>query len=75
MFILLINKIFSRLCFGLYHYDWLVENGFTRGDDRVKYKAAREKTSGLLDMGFINGEHRLTEVGYKLLQITDNNGF
>lgn len=51
------------------YYDWLVENGFTTGNDKVKYKAAREKTSGLLDMGLIDNEHRLTEVGEKLLEI------
>lgn len=57
------------------YYDWLVLNGFTKGDDAVKYKAAREKTSGLVDMGLIEKEHRLTEVGRKLLEIADNNDF
>lgn len=57
------------------YYDWLVENKFTKGNDRVKYKAAREKTSGLYDMGFINNEHRLTEVGYTLLEVTENESF
>ena len=52
------------------YYDWLVENGFTRGDDKVKYKAAREKTSGLYDMGLINENHRLTDVGHNLLQLS-----
>lgn len=57
------------------YYDWLVEKGFTSGNDKVKYKAAREKTSGLVDMGFIDNEHRLTEVGYRLLELTDNGSF
>ena len=52
------------------YYDWLVANGFTKGDDKVKYKAAREKTSGLFDMGLINENHRLTEVGRHLLLLT-----
>ncbi len=52
------------------YYDWLVANGFTKGDDKVKYKAAREKTSGLYDMGLINENHRLTDVGNHLLQLT-----
>lgn len=51
------------------YYDWLVENGFTKGDEKVKYKAAREKTSGLYDMGLIDNEHRLTEVGKRLLSL------
>lgn len=57
------------------YYDWLVEKGFTKGNDKVKYKAAREKTSGLFDMGFIDNEHRLTEVGYELLEISANNDY
>ena len=52
------------------YYDWLVANDFTKGDDKVKYKAAREKTSGLYDMGLINENHRLTDVGSHLLQLT-----
>lgn len=57
------------------YYDWLVEKGFTRGDDAVKYKAAREKTSGLYDMGLINENHRLTEVGERLLSISEEQDF
>jgi hypothetical protein len=57
------------------YYDWLVENEFTRGDDAVKYKAAREKTSGLYDMGLINENHRLTEVGERLLSISEEQDF
>lgn len=57
------------------YYDWLVENKFTRGDDSVKYKAAREKTSGLYDMGLINNEHRLTEVGLRLLDIAHSEDY
>lgn len=52
------------------YYDWLVEKGFTKGDDKTKYKAAREKTSGLYDMGLINENHRLTDVGRKLLELS-----
>lgn len=54
------------------YYDWLVENGFTKGDDKVKYKAAREKTSGLYDMGLIDENHRLTDVGRDLLELSKN---
>lgn len=52
------------------YYDWLVENGFTKGDDKTKYKAAREKTSGLYDMGLINENHRLTDIGRYLLNLS-----
>lgn len=57
------------------YYDWLVENDFTKGNDKVKYKAAREKTSGLYDMGFLDNEHRLTEVGYELLEVASSNDY
>ena len=57
------------------YYDWLVENGFTVGDDKVKYKAAREKTSGLVDMGLIDREHRLTDAGRRLLEIVSTFGY
>lgn len=53
------------------YYDYLVENGFMEGGepwDR-KYKTAREKTSGLYDMGLVNENHRLTEAGQYLLEI------
>ena len=53
------------------YYDWLVEKGFTKGDDKVKYKAAREKTSGLYEMGLINENHRLTDIGRELLALSN----
>ena len=57
------------------YYDWLVANGFTIGNDRVKYKAAREKTSGLVDMGLIDSERHLTDAGRSLLTITSTHGY
>lgn len=54
------------------YYDWLVKNKFMEGgepEDR-KYKTAREKTSGLYDMGLLNENHRLTDVGRKLLELS-----
>ncbi len=36
------------------YYDFMRANGFTTGDDKIKYKAARQKTSGLVDIGVIN---------------------
>ena len=37
------------------YYDYLVENGFMTGGEpwHQKYKTAREKTSGLYDMGLL----------------------
>lgn len=54
------------------YYDYLVENGFMEGGEpwERKYKTAREKTSGLYDMGLVNENHRLTEAGRYLLEIS-----
>lgn len=56
------------------YYDWLVQNGFMDGGEPEdkKFKTAREKTSGLYDMGLINENHRLTEVGRKLLELAES---
>ncbi|MDE6091079.1 MAG: AlwI family type II restriction endonuclease [Duncaniella sp.] len=52
------------------YYDFMRDNSFITGDDKIKYKAAREKTSGLVDIGVINRDHRLTEVGETILKIS-----
>lgn len=56
------------------YYDWLVQNGFMVGgeSENKKFKTAREKTSGLYDMGLINENHRLTDVGRKLLELSES---
>ncbi len=55
------------------YYDWLVENKFMEGGEpeSQKFKTAREKTSGLYDMGLLNENHRLSDVGKKLLELSD----
>ena len=57
------------------YYDFIRERGLTTGDDKVKYKAAREKTSGLVDLGLINENHRLTEVGRRILEISQSEDY
>jgi hypothetical protein len=57
------------------YYDFMRERGLTVGDDKVKYKAAREKTSGLVDLGLINENHRLTEVGRKILAVSKSSDY
>ena len=57
------------------YYDFMRERGLTVGDDKVKYKAAREKTSGLVDLGLINENHRLTEVGRHILEISQSENY
>ena len=57
------------------YYDFLKENGFIEGEAPRKAKDAREKTSGLVDLGLINDERRLTEAGTALLQIALTGNF
>lgn len=57
------------------YYDFMRYNGFTTGDDKIKYKAARQKTSGLVDIGVINRNHRLTEVGEAILKISHSRDY
>ena len=51
------------------YYNHLKENDFIEGDAPRKAKDAREKTSGLVDLGLIDNERRLTEAGSSLLQV------
>ena len=57
------------------YYDFMRERGLTVGNDPIKYKAAREKTSGLVDLGLINENHRLTEVGHRILEISQSEDY
>ena len=57
------------------YYDFMRDRGLTIGDDSIKYKAAREKTSGLVDLGLINENHRLTAVGRHILTISQSEDY
>ena len=52
------------------YYNFLKEKGFIEDKDAPrKAKDAREKTSGLVDLGLITSDRRLTEAGKILLEI------
>ena len=57
------------------YYDYMHEKGFVEGEAGNKPKDAREKTSGLVDIGLINDNRRLTHAGMALLKICDENNF
>lgn len=57
------------------YYLFMQEKGFVEGDADNKPKDAREKTSGLVDIGLIDSNRRLTNVGETLLAISKNNDF
>lgn len=57
------------------YYDYLHSQGFIDGEAQLKDKDAREKTSGLVDLGLIDANRRLTHVGEKLLSISESEDF
>ena len=58
------------------YYNFIKENGFLKeGDANRKAKDARQKTSGMRDIGLIDDNRRLTSVGEKLLEIAKDGNF
>lgn len=57
------------------YYDFLKEKGFVKGDAGNPEKDARQKTSGLKDLGLVNAERRLTPVGEELVRIAQERDF
>lgn len=51
------------------YYDFLKSKNFVSGDAKRPDKDAREKTSGLRDIGLMDDERRITSAGNKLLYI------
>lgn len=50
------------------YYNFLKERGFLTGNETRQDKFAREKTSGLRELGLIDDNRRLTKVGQELLK-------
>ena len=48
------------------YYEYLKKNNFLTGEAKIRDKDAREKTSGLVDIGVLTADRRLTEVGEKI---------
>lgn len=58
------------------YYNFIKESGFLKeGDAPRKAKDARQKTSGMRDIGLIDDNRRLSAVGKKLLEIAKNGNF
>ncbi len=57
------------------YYDFMKSKGFLVGSANNKPKDAREKTSGLVDIGIIDGNRKLTKAGNKLLEMCQSNDF
>ncbi len=63
------NELQSR------YYDFMHEKGFLVGNAGNKPKDAREKTSGLVDIGLIDDNRKLSKVGKALLRVSTENDF
>lgn len=57
------------------YYDFMKQKGFVEGNARNKLIDAREKTSGLVDIGLIDGNRKLSDAGKALLHISSENDF
>ena len=57
------------------YYNFLKEKDFIDGNAPRKAKDAREKTSGLVDLGLINDERRITAAGQELLAIVRSGNY
>ena len=57
------------------YYDFMKDRAFLTGEAKRKDKDAREKTSGLVDIGLITEDRLITEAGRELLKITSDGIF
>lgn len=57
------------------YYDFMQSNGFVEGSAGNKPKDAREKTSGLVDIGLIDDGRKLSNAGKALLKISIEKDF
>lgn len=57
------------------YYDFLKARAFVKGEAGRPDKDAREKTSGLVDIGLMDADRNLTEAGRSLLKIAKNGAY
>lgn len=57
------------------YYNFMKEKDFLYGEAKRKDKDAREKTSGLVDIGLITSDRLITDAGKELLSITDKGDY
>lgn len=57
------------------YYNFMLSKDFVEGNAGNKPKDAREKTSGLVDIGLIDDGRKLSNAGKALLKITSENDF
>ncbi len=57
------------------YYDFMKDRAFLTGEAKRKDKDAREKTSGLVDIGLITEDRLITDAGRELLKVTSSGDF
>lgn len=57
------------------YYQFLKSRGFVKGDAPRPDKDAREKTSGLRDIGLLDDERKITAAGEELIEIAESKNF
>ncbi len=62
------------------YYEYMKENDFITGNAKIRDKDAREKTSGLVNIGMLTKDRKITEVGLQIesllhIEQTKNNIF
>lgn len=65
----------SNSAFQAAYYNYLKANGFVRGDAPRPDKDARQKTSGLRDIGLMDEERNVTPAGRALLAVSKKGDF
>jgi len=57
------------------YYNIMYKSEFVTGNAQRKDKDARQKTSGLVEIGVIDKERKISNVGYKIIEIIKNGNF
>lgn len=57
------------------YYDFMKNKSFLTGEAKRKDKDAREKTTGLVDIGLITEDRLITDAGRELIKITSSGDF
>lgn len=57
------------------YYDIMHKDGFITGEAKIKDKDARQKTSGLVELGVIDDDRKITCIGNKIIDIVESNNF
>ena len=57
------------------YYNSMLEKNFITGDAKNKSKDARQKTSGLVQIGVIDDNRHITEIGEKIINIVESKNF